>query len=89
MSVGIFFLIIAVVVILAVVAVTVAANYDPNARYERTQLREAEDSARILRERNSIATKALRSIANGAGNPILEASDALDRLESTYTKELN
>jgi len=35
-----------------------------------------------------IATKALRSIVNGAGNPILEAGDALDQINNNDIKEL-
>lgn len=36
-----------------------------------------------------IATKALRSIANGAGNPTLEAEIALDSINNLEMKELN
>lgn len=41
------------------------------------------------RQREKIATAALRRIRNDAGNPSLEASIALDEIENIYTKELN
>jgi len=49
------------------------------------------DSRRELRSaarRASIATAALRRIANGAGSPALEASIALDEIDQTYEKEI-
>lgn len=42
------------------------------------------------KQRERIATKTLRSIANNnVGNPALEAQIALDEIEGIYTKELN
>lgn len=59
------------------------------ARREREDRIQAERALTISRERERIGSKALRAIANGAGNPIFEASDALEQIEGTYTKELN
>lgn len=89
MSAGLFFLVIVGLVALSFVAVVVAPSFSAESRGARAQVREARLDAAAAEERASIATKALRRIANGAGNPILEASDALDSLERTYTKELN
>ena len=47
---------------------------------------------RALREtkrREAIGTAALRSIANGAASPALEAQIALDDIERSYYKELS
>lgn len=55
----------------------------------RKELREARHERDQAERRANMAVKGLRAIANGAGNPILEASDTLDRIESTYPKELN
>lgn len=67
----------------------VGSFLSPDARSKREELREARVEAAQAKAREKIATKALRAIANGAGNPILEATDALDNIENTYTKELN
>jgi len=44
---------------------------------------------RSYKQEAHIATKALRSIANGAGNPTLEAEIALDTINNNDFKELN
>lgn len=57
---------------------------------KRAELREAKAEAALERSRTKIAVKGLRAIANGAGAPVLEAQDALDKIDLTYeTKELN
>jgi hypothetical protein len=89
MSAGLFFLFLIVVGALIFAAVVVAPLLSAESRATRREVREARQEAVCAEQRASIATKALRRIANGAGNPILEASEALDQLESTYTKELN
>lgn len=84
------FIFILVGVLLAVFIVPVVVSaLSPAARDNRAELREAKNEALAAKQREKIATKALRAIANGAGNPILEAQDALDSIETTYTKELN
>jgi type II secretory pathway pseudopilin PulG len=85
--VGTLLLVIVVLTILAVVASGVV-RYLSTAP-DRNELREARAETAAVKSREKIATKALRSIANGAGNPVLEAQDALDLIETTYTKELN
>lgn len=40
-------------------------------------------------KRRMIAERGLRAIANGAGNPVFEAQDALEQISNTYIKELN
>jgi hypothetical protein len=42
-----------------------------------------------LRQKYSIAIAAHRANANGAGNPILESIDALDKIEQLEIKELS
>lgn len=45
---------------------------------------------RAAKQRERIATKALRLIASGtAGNPTYEAQAALEEIEGNYIKELN
>ena len=45
---------------------------------------------RAAKQREKIAVKTLRVIANGtSGNPALEAQIALDDIENNYIKELN
>lgn len=39
--------------------------------------------------RYNVACKGLRAIANGAGNPTIEAQATLDEIEELYTKELS
>lgn len=80
MSVSLLLFLIVGMVILALV-VPAVARYASQGD-DRSELRQAKQQA-------SIATKALRSIANGAGNPIFEAQDALDQIEGTYIKEIN
>ena len=56
---------------------------------DRSVVSSLKSELKATRSNENIATKALRSIANGAGNPILEASDALDRINDNEIKELN
>lgn len=78
-----FILIIAVVVVGGVVV-----NYTGGSR-DRRAVREAEAEASENKARLNIAMRGLRAIANGSGAPVLDASDTLDQIERTYTKELN
>lgn len=89
MGVGLFLLLLLGLGVALGVFVVVGSALSPSARDSRTELREARAETLAVKQREKIATKALRAIANGAGNPILEATDALDNIESTYTKELN
>jgi uncharacterized membrane protein len=89
MSVGTFFLAIILVVVLVMVGISVVGYLSSGARDSRAELREARQMALAAKAREKIATKALRSIANGAGNPQIEASIALDEIEAYYQKELN
>lgn len=66
--------------------VAYATNRNANDKEKVQQLRA--DLKTTLGE-SYTAIKALQSIANGAGNPILEASDALDRINNNDIKELN
>jgi len=89
MSVMFFLLILLGLAVALGAFVVVGSALSPTARDNRAELREARAETLAVKQREKIATKALRSIANGAGNPIFEAQDALDSIESTYTKELN
>ena len=93
MSAGVLFLIIIGIVLAIFAAIALVGFLSDSGRAEAKRDREdrveAERALTISRERERIATKALRAIANGAGNPIFEASDALEQIEGTYTKELN
>ena len=80
MSLGMLLLVLVVLAGLAVTVPTVL-NFVNNASNRR--------EVRGTAARERIATKALRAIANGAGNPVYEAQDALDQMEGTYPKELN
>lgn len=85
-----FFLLLLLGLVLALGAfVVVGSVLSPAARDHRAEVREAKGEALAAKTREKIATRALRAIANGAGAPVLEAQDALDAIESTYTKELN
>jgi hypothetical protein len=86
MSLGAVFLIIVVIVALIFgVIFFLGFNSDTN----RVKVRELSKDLTESERRERIATKALRAIANGAGQPVFEATDALDQIERTYTKELN
>jgi hypothetical protein len=79
------------ILILAVVGgVTLAVTIGPviGSALSATN-REAKRQLREAQTRERIATSALRAIANGDSMPVLTAGDALDRIESNYTKELN
>lgn len=90
MSVGFLLLIIVVLVALAVGIPSVIGYLSSDSRTNRATRRQQSAEVAAVRSREKIATKALRSIANGAGNPLFEAQDALDKIESTYTtKELS
>lgn len=84
-----FFLVIILVVTLVIVGISVLGYLSSGARDNRDELREARQVALNAKTREKIAVKALRSIANGSGNPNLEATIALDEIEATYQKELN
>jgi hypothetical protein len=46
--------------------------------------------AKTARQQVAVAERTLRSIANGSGNPVLEAQIALDEISNLYeTKELS
>lgn len=87
MSVGLFLLLLVVVVGLVIAVPSVVAFASGSGK--RTELREARTAALEAKAREKMATKALRSIANGAGNPSLEAQIALDEIDASYYKELN
>lgn len=89
MSVGILVLTLIILAAVGLGLAFLASLVNPEARATRAERRQ--DAAEIaeVRAREKIATKALRAIANGAGNPIFEAQDALDNIESTYIKEIN
>lgn len=82
-----FLLIIAVLCVLAVI-LPALFHYIGNGD-SRKDIREAKAEALSAKQREKIATKALRAILNGAGNPVYEAQIALDEIDETYTKELN
>lgn len=86
MSVSLFLLLIFGLVVLAVAVPSVVAYAGNGDKREALRTARAERDTAKARER--IATKALRSIANGAGAPVLEAQDALEQIEHTYTKEI-
>jgi hypothetical protein len=87
-SVAAFLLVLVVIAALAVGIPSVVAYAGGSDK--RRELREARTETALYRSREKIATKALRAIANGAGNPVYEAQDALDKIDLTYeTKELN
>lgn len=58
--------------------------FSQTARDNRAARKAGNAALTIARQRERIATKALRSIVNGAGAPVLEAQDALDKIETTY-----
>lgn len=88
MAVGTLLLIILFVV--GVVLVTPFVVAYAQGSDKREEIREVKAEAALARSREKIATKALRAILNGAGNPVLEAQDAMDKIDLTYdTKELN
>lgn len=90
MSVGTLFLAIIILFAVGLGLAFLASFVNPENRANRAARREDAAEIAAVRAREKIATKALRAIANGAGNPILEATDALDNIEGTYTtKELN
>lgn len=87
MSVGMFFLVI-FISILAVLGIIVVLGY-VGGNENRRDVREAKKEMLEARAREKVAVKALRTIANGAGNPTLEAQIALDNIDASYNKELN
>lgn len=89
MSVGMLLLIILGLALVVAGGIVVASYLSPANRDYRGELQEARAEALAAKQREKIGNKALRAIANGAGNPILEAQDALDAQERTYTKELS
>lgn len=89
MSVGMFFILIIIAVALVLGVVAMVGYFSDPSRDNRAEVREVKQKLVLSRERERVATKALREIANGAGAPVLEASDALDRIEALETKELN
>ena len=89
MSAGLLFLGFLIFVGLVFLAIVVVGFLSGDGAAARRRLRDAEITARNAKEREKIATKALRSISNGAGNPVLEAQIALDSIDQTYTKDLN
>lgn len=86
MSVGLAFGCLMVLIIVVLVGAVVSDLWQ--GRDDRKIVRDIKVSATLAKSREKIATKALRSIANGAGSPILEAQIALDEIEQTYNKEL-
>lgn len=82
MGAGLFLLIICIGVLVLAGVPVVASAIGTGGREAKRELREA-------KAREKIATAALRQIANGDSMPVLTAGDALDRIESNYTKELN
>lgn len=86
MPVGLFIVILLLSVFAVFLGVVMVGFIRDDSRSDAKTLR-----ANLLnsRHREKVATKALRSIVNDAGNPILEAQDALDEIESSYTKELS
>lgn len=89
MSAGFVFLGFLIFVGLVFLAIVVVGFLNGDGASNRRRLRDAEITAQNAKAREKIATKALRSISNGAGNPVLEAQIALDSIDQTYTKELN
>lgn len=53
------------------------------------KVRELQTALRNSQTMERLATKGLRAIANGAGNPVYEAQDALYQIEKIESKELN
>lgn len=89
MSVGMFFLVILLVAGVVIAGISVVGYLSSGAGDNRAELREARQLALNAKTREKIAVKALRAIANGSGNPTMEASIALDEIEASYQKELN
>lgn len=89
MAVGVFLLVIFLVIVLVALAVGVVSYLGSGAPDTRRRIREANSIALAAKSREKIAVSALRSIANGSGNPTLEAQIALDNIDQAYTKELN
>lgn len=58
--------------------------FSETARANRQARKAGAAALTLALQRERIATKALRAIANGAGAPLLEAQDALDKIETTY-----
>ena len=91
MSVGFFLLVVVILVVLAVAGRLVLGYASGSDK--RSEIRAAKADALFAKKKERIAVKALRSIVNNAGNPVLEAQIALDEIialeDSNYTKELN
>lgn len=63
--------------------------FSTTARDERAAKKARAADLTAARQRERIATQALRRIANGAGAPLVEAEEALFQIEKTYdTKEI-
>ena len=63
--------------------------FSQTARDNRSAKKASAKDLTAARQRERIATQALRKIANGAGAPLVEAEEALFQIEKTYdTKEI-
>lgn len=87
MSVGVLVLVLLLLGALAVVVPAVIAYASGGDK--RAEIREANRKAVEAANREKIAVKALRQIANGDALPVITAGDALDEIETTYQKEIN
>lgn len=86
MAIGLFLLLIAAVFGLVLVGSIVVPALSSGRGGE---VRELKKKLVYERANNKIAVTALRAIANGSAQPILEAGIALDEIENNETKELS
>jgi hypothetical protein len=78
----------ALVVLAVMGGIGLAANYW-SGRDDRAVRKARNSDIKNLTLRYNVALKGLRAIANGAGNPPLEAQSTLDDIESLHIKELS
>lgn len=74
-------LIIVAVAVVAFAAVAVVGYFQSGAAQHKRELR-------TTRYQLALANAGLRAIVNGAGNPVFEAQDALDKIEEVQRNEL-
>ena len=81
-------------IVLAIIAVVALVNWGRSSLDNRVKTLKADLAAsrkEVLDSERSLhsAERTLRAIANGSGNPVLEAQIALDNLNSYHEKELS
>jgi hypothetical protein len=84
------FMLLVVGVLLVAGGVSFGASYAANRNtLDRDSTASLKAELRASKQEALIAKKALNRIVGGAGNPILEAGDALDLINNNDIKELN